>query len=114
MVRHIFDLGLSPTKYMQAVQLVEHRDSPPPAKLFWNTERYPLIIEGKGTVFVRLELEPPRRLYTISTPTNPQNKYPEIMVSFEYSLKLSPALTSRRRLWRRRRWISALCMTKRP
>lgn len=72
------------------------------------------MIEGKGTNFVRLELEQPRRLYTVATPANPQNKYPEIMVSFEHDLKLSSALTSRHRFWRRHRWISALCMTAQP
>lgn len=82
-VRQVFDSGLSLCQLF-CKQSVEFKDSPPPAKFFWLTENYPLAVEGAEPIVVRLELEQPRRLFTLSVPGNPQNKYPEIMVSFGF------------------------------
>lgn len=78
--KQAFALGLPPHETSTSLQSVETRDSPPPVKAFWSAEKYPVAIEGKGTLFVRLELEPPRRFYSLPSPVNPQNKYPEAVV----------------------------------
>ncbi|KAI9879198.1 MAG: hypothetical protein M1830_009273 [Pleopsidium flavum] len=54
------------------------RFSPPPAKPFWQTVKYPLEVKGtKVPLMISLELDAKRRLFLAPSPVNQNIKYPE-------------------------------------
>ena len=57
------------------------RYRPPPARPFWQIERYPVKLSSGVTVNVRLELEPRKRSFLVPSPVRPQLiQFSEVMV----------------------------------